>query len=369
MNNKKFFISFVFVFAILSYAYADGPVPCRAKDSTHLYCDNSQHCKIKDNIDELCLHQHLLINDVDSTIYIIQEVLSKDRWQRDNELSGCLAFLKEKRVDLKTSLEYFKQLEITMDSLEMQQMEEETLGAETSCNGCQQQGKPGKWYSGLKLRHYILIFWGILLVVFIYSGGLKLERHEREASLARQQLLEHEKEEQQRQSQQKLEENRQKLAMLEQQLAAARQQDDAPASERLLMEAEVLTSQNQNIEARQRRKEALLRELMNTALYQRLKAPAKEGTKKMTEAEWQQLATSLDEIYDQFSRRLLQLAKLSETELRICYLLKIKMSPAEIADILCKSKAAITLARRRMYEKLTATKGKAEQLDELILEL
>ena len=308
---------------------------------------------------------------VDSAIYYFQKILGRFKWQGETEVLSHLAHLEEKRGDLNAALAYFKQLEVAMDSLRVQQKTEETLRTEARYNYDQIQQERDKLEKrNTEMKHLIWLLLVVILATVVVSLLIwRSYQQKRKASLARQQLLEHEKEEQQRQSQQKLEENRQKLAMLEQELAAARQQDDAPASERLRMEAEVLTSQNQNIEARQRRKEALLRELMNTALYQRLKAPAKEGAKKMTEAEWQQLATSLDEIYDQFSRRLLQLAKLSETELRICYLLKIKMPPAEIADILCKSKAAITLARRRMYEKLTATRGKAEQLDELILEL
>ena len=47
-------------------------------------------------------------------------------------------------------------------------------------------------------------------------------------------------------------------------------------------------------------------------------------------------------------------------------MLKIGVPPTEIADILCKSKGAISLARKRMYWKLTATSDKAEKLDELI---
>lgn len=308
---------------------------------------------------------------VDSAIYYFQRLLGRFKWQGETEVLSRLAHLEEQRGDLRASLAYFKQLEVAMDSLKKQQKIEETLRTEAQYKYSQLQqeySKPRKLNP--KTKNLVVLGNIVFFLIVIYVvPALQSYRQKKKAALARQRLLEHEKEEQQRQSQQKLEENRQKLAQLEQELAAARQQDDSPASERLQMEAEVLASQNQNIEARQRRKEALLRNLMGTALYQRLKAPAREGTKKMTEVEWQQLATSLDDIYDQFTNRLLQLAKLSETELRICYLLKIKVPPAEIADILCKSKSAITLARRRMYEKLTATRGKAEQLDELIQEL
>nr|MCR5197980.1 hypothetical protein [Prevotella sp.] len=150
------------------------------------------------------------------------------------------------------------------------------------------------------------------------------------------------------------------------QLDEARRQDDAARAERLQMEAEVLATENENIEARQRRKEALLKELMQTALYQRLKGPAQEGDHHMSEADWQELSTRLDDIYE-LGPRLRGLARLSETELRICYLLKLDVPTTDIADILCRSKSAVSMAKQRMVMKLTGRRGKADMLDELIV--
>ena len=313
-------------------------------------------------------------NHVDSAVYYFQKILGRFKWQGEVETLQMLARLEEQRGNLKASLDYHTRLAAAQDSLKAQLQREETLRMEARHHyESLQQERQLLEQKTKSLLHLVVL---MVIIVVVTDGrygtenldlGLSAEKlaalREREAK-ARQKMLENKRQEQQRLSQQQLEENRRQLETLEQQLAEARQQNDTQATERLQMEADMLMSQNQNIEARERRKEALLVELKQTALYQRLKTPA-NSTKRMTEVEWHQLGKQLDDIYD-LKNRLLSLAKLSETELRICYLLKIGVPPTEIADILCKSKGAISLARKRMYWKLTAKNDKAEKLDELI---
>lgn len=119
----------------------------------------------------------------------------------------------------------------------------------------------------------------------------------------------------------------------------------------------------------QQRKESLLSELHQWDVYKRLKSSDPHVEKKMDEADWEQLQQRLDNIYDQLTKRLLSHASFSETELRICYLLKINVPLVDIATILYKSKSAITQARKRMYQKFCGKSGSAEELDELIAQL
>ena len=87
----------------------------------------------------------------------------------------------------------------------------------------------------------------------------------------------------------------------------------------------------------------------------------------MSEEEWKQLAHYLDDIYDGFTHRLLAIVNLSDTELRTCYLLKLEVSPTTMATLLFKSKQAISMIRKRLYEKITHKKGTPKQLDEFIV--
>ena len=235
-----------------------------------------------------------------------------------------LAQLEEQRGNVKAALDYHTRLAEAEDSLKAQQQKEETLRIEAQHNYNSMQQERNQLEQKNKELNLLLWLMGIIVVaisivaVLLWRARKQLKR----AVVMQQHLIEKEKTEQQ------------------------------------------LLGQLQSAH-----KEASLLEFKKTALYQRLKAPAKEGTKKMSEAEWHQLANGIDDIYNNFTKRLLDLARLSETELRICYLLKINMPPSEIADILYKSKAAITLARKRMYRKLTGRNGTAEELDSLIAEL
>lgn len=263
-------------------------------------------------------------NHVDSAIYYFQKTLGRYKWQGEVEVLRVLAQLEEQRGNVKAALDYHTRLAEAEDSLKAQQQKEETLRIEAQHNYNSMQQERNQLEQKNKELNLLLWLMGIIVVATSIVAVLlwRARKQRKRAVVMQQHLIEKEKTEQQ------------------------------------------LLGQLQSAH-----KEALLLEFKKTALYQRLKAPAKEGTKKMTEAEWHQLANSIDGIYNNFTSRLMNLAKLSETELRICYLLKINMPPSEIADILYKSKGAITLARRRMYRKLTGRNGTAEELDSLIAEL
>ena len=263
-------------------------------------------------------------NHVDSAIYYFQKTLGRYKWQGEVEVLRVLAQLEEQRGNVKAALDYHTRLAEAEDSLKAQQQKEETLRIEAQHNYNSMQQERNQLEQKNKELNLLLWLMGIIVVAISIVAVLlwRARKQRKRAVVMQQHLIEKEKTEQQ------------------------------------------LLGQLQSAH-----KEASLLEFKKTALYQRLKAPAKEGTKKMTEAEWHQLANSIDGIYNNFTSRLMNLAKLSETELRICYLLKINMPPSEIADILYKSKGAITLARRRMYRKLTGRNGTAEELDSLIAEL
>ncbi|WP_455636174.1 tetratricopeptide repeat protein [Parabacteroides sp.] len=91
---------------------------------------------------------------------------------------------------------------------------------------------------------------------------------------------------------------------------------------------------------------------------------------KLTDEKWRELHTAIDTTYPRFTDRLLLLCpKLSEVELRICYLIKISIPIKIIASMLNRSNSAITNARIRMYKKVKGEDGKAEMFDQFISDL
>ena len=95
-----------------------------------------------------------------------------------------------------------------------------------------------------------------------------------------------------------------------------------------------------------------------------------ENSDKITDTHWKELQAAIDLTYPRFTDRLLTLyPKLSEIELRICYLIKISLPLKTIAQMLSRSNSAITNARIRMYKKLKGEDGKAEFFDQFIADL
>ena len=87
---------------------------------------------------------------------------------------------------------------------------------------------------------------------------------------------------------------------------------------------------------------------------------------KLKPEEWKELADGVNQVYPDFTARLLELAKISETELQVCLLLKVGTPLVGIANMLNKTRAAITMLRKRLYKKITNKQGVGEQLDEFI---
>ena len=305
---------------------------------------------------------------LDSAAYYFKKTLGRFKWQGETEVLKILAEIERERGDLNASLDYYEQLAVAEDSLKVQQRAEETMRVNAQYNYSSIQQQRDKLEQ--RTRELGRMIWLLIAIVAAMAMSMWwLNRKRKEAASARQQLLEQEKEALKRHSRQRLEENERRLAVLEQALAAAQQQNDTQATERLTMDTRVLESQNKNIEAIQQRRRALLQELHATDYYQRLKSPNPSVTRQLSTAEWEDLATRLDDIYNGFTSRLLSLARLSETELRICRLVKIDVQRVEIADIIYKSKSAVTQARKRMYKKLTKADGSAEDFDALIQDL
>ena len=85
---------------------------------------------------------------------------------------------------------------------------------------------------------------------------------------------------------------------------------------------------------------------------------------------WIALQQSIDEIYPHFTDNLRELnPSLSYTELQVCWLTKIGISPSGIARVLNKTKQAITNIRSRLAKKLPFKEDSSMNFDQFIEEL
>lgn len=91
---------------------------------------------------------------------------------------------------------------------------------------------------------------------------------------------------------------------------------------------------------------------------------------KLTEEDWQQLRKSMDQAYPNLTFRICMLyPKITPHQLRICYLVKLKFTNDNIANLLYSTPASVSIARKRLYEKITSKPGKPEDFNRLMAEL
>ena len=110
------------------------------------------------------------------------------------------------------------------------------------------------------------------------------------------------------------------------------------------------------------RQEQLVNDFHATPLYKQI-----AQTERMTETDWQQLTTFLDQHVDEFTTRLQAFyPKLKPQELQVCCLLKLEFGNLQIANILCRTQQAITNLRKRLYHKMFNKDGTADDLTQFI---
>lgn len=85
--------------------------------------------------------------------------------------------------------------------------------------------------------------------------------------------------------------------------------------------------------------------------------------------EWEQIERDINEAYPFFNDRLLDIGQMNDTEHRVCLLLKMEVPSKDIAMLIGRTPAAVTLARKRLYMKCFGQKGSASEWDKYIKSL
>lgn len=91
--------------------------------------------------------------------------------------------------------------------------------------------------------------------------------------------------------------------------------------------------------------------------------------KTLSKEEWQKIEEQLNKVYPDFTYKLQRLYKMSAIEYQVSLLLKLRIAPSEMANVLCKDVSTISSVRSRLYSKVFSKKGSAKQWDEFILSL
>ena len=84
----------------------------------------------------------------------------------------------------------------------------------------------------------------------------------------------------------------------------------------------------------------------------------------VSENEWKTLEKYIGEAYPQLVAELKKRVKMNEAEKQVCWLMKMRFTPSQIAFLLNKTPQTITSIRARLYSKIFKTKGTSKQFDD-----
>lgn len=90
---------------------------------------------------------------------------------------------------------------------------------------------------------------------------------------------------------------------------------------------------------------------------------------KLDDTQWNSLKKLINDVYPNFDSNLKSFLDVTPQEYRVCLLLKIGITPTNIAKFMCLTKEAITASRRRMYYKAFHKKGTPAEWDRIIASL
>lgn len=105
-------------------------------------------------------------------------------------------------------------------------------------------------------------------------------------------------------------------------------------------------------------------------LYELLRIAAQDDSILVKEEDWRRIEAGIKVLWPNLGKEIYERGVyLTEIELRICWMTRLHISPRGMAYILKRSKAAISLARARLYEKFKGEKGNGQMFDEFIRRL
>lgn len=90
---------------------------------------------------------------------------------------------------------------------------------------------------------------------------------------------------------------------------------------------------------------------------------------QLKEQAWTEIEEQLKSVYPGFCSQLRSLYAMSELEYQVCLLIKLRISPTEIATVLSRDVSTISTVRSRLFYKVFGRKGGAKDWDDFILSL
>ena len=311
---------------------------------------------------------------LDSAAFYYKKKITVNSYShKANGYSGLAKIAKEKGR-IAEALNYYELFMLYDDSLKLSRQTEEInrINALYNYEKYRHENKKLKFES---LRHKAMISFLILFVLLLsLLFAVLWQKHKRkeQSILLQQERLRHQQEKLKQNSQEQIEKNKKQIEILSQQLRQAEADKDLLRQNLLLAQREVAEKENLRIQAIQEMQQKAKDSLYKKEAYKKFHAVANnaKSPQSITAMDWQELQSIVDETYANFTDRLKELyPQISEKELQVCLLIKIGITPVQMASVLLTSKQNISSLRARLYTKLSGGKGSSKECDSLILNL
>lgn len=210
-------------------------------------------------------------------------------------------------------------------------------------------------------------FLALLSTFAIFALSWAYIRKKREEDNTYEKMLRLQMEQKKRISKEQMEYNHRKILELEEELNEARRKSDDFIIQKLRLSTEKLAAENEQIKAISNSHKLIEQQWKQSELYKRIIQKAGTPDFVLSDEEWKDIGQNIDVVYDNFTYRLQELTKLSDIERQLCYLIKMEVRPAAIAEMLRRQKGSITMARKRLGKKILRKDCTAEDFDAFIL--
>lgn len=313
-------------------------------------------------------------NQWDSAYHYYKKVLSSDNIYKKCNTYYNLGWMESRKGNHSQAMEYMKQHVLLRDSIDKIK-ETEAIAKINSLYNYQhteadniklidQQEQHRMYIAILELS--ILFLLATSFSVFFYLQKRKLKAILHEKKLKEFEMRKNEK------SQVALEAILEEMQVVNKKLENKKKENVDLQNKVLLLEKELLNLHERQIRITQEKQKLNVQLLKDMDIYKRFhEASQANATTRISldSSEWQELTDAINQTYPKFTERLSELYPMSPIELRVCCLIKICISPAGIARLVCRTRSNITLIRIRLYEKIHKKPGTSELFDKFIEEI
>lgn len=307
-------------------------------------------------------------NQLDSaTFYYTQTASFDDLYQKQGSYKG-LGNIARKKGQYKEAMEYFDKYLICTDSIK-DITNTETIRKMQSLYNYQLKEKENSRLqhqaANYKLWNILLVF-SLLSLVFLFIAYHQFRKKKEQQRLVKQERIKQIQKDRYAQSNTYLEKNKEQIKVLELSLHKAEIEKDQLRQDLLKAQKSLIEETNEQITATQRVQKQSELALKHSDIYKKFHFAVQGSDEKIGNDDWKELMCAVDEAYNQFTTRLLELYPMKTIEIQVCVLIKIGLSPAQIAFITIRSRQAISSIRKRLYSKVMGKDGTPEQWDNFI---